>query len=121
VDDVTGEALVLKDDIKLVARSVPSIDMNALRTLSDKLIDSMQSGIVVLLSHFNGKVHLVVRVTKNLTGKVHAGDVIKFAAGIVDGGGGGRPDMAQAGGKDPSKIGKALADTIEYIKQKFVD
>ena len=95
--------------IKLVAREVSGLDKDGLRTLVDQHRSRIKSGVVVLASPSDGKVSIVVGVTPDLTKKVPAGQVVKQLAPIVGGGGGGRPDFAEAGGKDPSKIGEMLA------------
>jgi alanyl-tRNA synthetase len=90
--------------VKVIARRVSGLEKAALRGLSDSLRDRLGSGIVVIASENDGKVALVVSVTKDLTGRIQAGRIVKEIAPIVGGGGGGRPDFAEAGGKDPSKI-----------------
>ncbi len=95
--------------VKLVAREVTGLDKDGLRALVDRHRDQIKSGVVVLASPSEGKVQIVVGVTPDLTKKVPAGQVVKQLAPIVGGGGGGRADFAEAGGKDPSKIGEMLA------------
>jgi alanyl-tRNA synthetase len=95
--------------IKIVAREVTGLDKDGLRALVDQHRSRMKSGVVILASPSDGKVMIVVGVTPDLTKKVPAGQVVKQIAPIVGGGGGGRPDFAEAGGKDPSKIGEMLA------------
>ena len=73
------------------------------------------SGVIVLASRSEGQVRLLAAVTKDLTGQVHAGKLVSQIAPIVGGKGGGRPELAQAGGTDPSKIGDALARAIELV------
>jgi len=87
----------------------------ALRTMADRFKDNLSSGIVVLGGVSSGKALLIAVVTKDLAGKFHAGNIIKHAAGVVGGGGGGRPDMAQAGGSQPENLDKALAAALEMI------
>ncbi len=99
--------------IKLIARRVEGLEKNALRALSDSLRDRLGSGVVVLASENDGKVALVVSVTKDLTSKVQAGRLVKELAPLVGGGGGGRPDFAEAGGKDPSGIELLLSRAPE--------
>ncbi len=85
------------------------LDMNGMRALADQLRDKLKSGVVALgAATEDGKVSLLVVVTKDLSGKVKAGDLIKVMAAEVGGTGGGRPEMAQAGGKDPSKLDASL-------------
>jgi alanyl-tRNA synthetase len=97
------------EGVKLVARQVSGLDKDALRTLVDQHRDRIKSGVVVLASPSDGKVSIVVGVTSDLTKRVQAGQLVKLLAPIVGGGGGGRPDFAEAGGKDPSKVGELLA------------
>ena len=95
--------------VKLLTKRVADLDKAGLRGIADSLRDRLGSGVVVLASEHEGKVSLVVSVTKDLTGRVQAGRLVKELAPIVGGGGGGRPDYAEAGGKDPSKIDELLA------------
>ena len=83
--------------------------------MADSLKATLSSGIVVLASEAEGKVSLVVSVTKDLTGRIQAGRIVKDIAPIVGGGGGGRPDFAEAGGKDPSKIDELIRRTPDAI------
>ena len=101
--------------VKLIARRVSGLEKTALRGLSDSLRDRLGSGLVVIASENEGKVSLVVSVTKDLTGRIQAGRVVKELAPIVGGGGGGRPDFAEAGGKDPSKIDELLRKAPEVV------
>jgi alanyl-tRNA synthetase len=94
--------------IKLVAQEVSGLDKDGLRALADSHRSRIKTGVVVLASAEDSKVAIVVAVTPDLTKKVRAGDVVKQIAPIVGGGGGGRPDFAEAGGKDPSKIAEML-------------
>ena len=95
--------------MKLVTRRLAGLEKSALRGISDSLRARLGSGVVVLASDNDGKVALVVSVTKDLTARVQAGRMVKELAPIVGGGGGGRADFAEAGGKDPSKVGELLA------------
>ena len=104
-----GEEATEVAGVTLVAREVSGLDKDGLRTLVDQHRSRIKSGVVVLASPSDGKVSIVVGVTPDLTKKVPAGQVVKQLAPIVGGGGGGRPDFAEAGGKDPSKIGEMLA------------
>nr|AQQ74798.1 hypothetical protein [uncultured bacterium] len=103
--------------VKLVAREVSGLDKDGLRTLVDQQRDRIKSGVVVLASPADGKVAIVVGVTPDLTKKVPAGQVVKQLAPIVGGRGGGRPDFAEAGGKDASKIAELLATSRGVIEQ----
>ena len=97
--------------VKLLATAVPGVDMNGLRDLGDSLKDKLGEGVVVLLSEADGKVNMVVMATDEAQKKgAHAGNLIKAIAGKVGGGGGGRPNMAQAGGKNPAGIPDAIAE-----------
>ena len=106
--DRTDEAIDVAG-VKLIAREVSGLDKDGLRTLVDQSRDRIKSGVVILAAPSDGKVAVVVGVTPDLTKKIPAGQVVKQLAPIVGGGGGGRPDFAEAGGKDPSKVGEMLA------------
>ena len=95
--------------VKVLACEVEAADMNSLRDMSDMFRDKLQSGVVVLGAKSDSGVNLIVAATKDLTQRgIHAGKMIKEIAKVTGGGGGGRPDMAQAGGKDYSKLADAL-------------
>jgi alanyl-tRNA synthetase len=94
--------------VKLVARQVSGLDKEGLRALADSHRAKIKTGVVVLASAEDSKVQIVVAVTPDISKKIRAGDVVKQIAPIVGGGGGGRPDFAEAGGKDPSKIAEML-------------
>lgn len=103
--------------VKVIAHSVNGADMNNLRTMVDDLKNKIGTGIVVLASAQNEKVNIIAGVTKDLISNgYHAGKLVKEVAAVCGGGGGGRPDMAQAGGKDPSKIQDALSAAKQWIK-----
>jgi alanyl-tRNA synthetase len=101
--------------IKVMARKVLVDNPAALRDLADRLRDKMKSGIVVLGSLAGSKVLLITVVTKDLTDRFHAGNIINQVASIVGGSGGGRPDMAQAGGTKPEKLDEALEKVYEVV------
>ncbi|MFC7060726.1 alanine--tRNA ligase [Halobacillus seohaensis] len=104
--------------IKVLAKHVDVKDMDALRTMMDDLKQKLDSAILLLATTNGNKVQLIAGVSKDLIDQgYHAGHLIKEAATICGGGGGGRPDMAQAGGKDSSKISEALDYVKEYAKQ----
>ena len=109
--DSLGDVSVREvNGFKLITKRVDGAGMNELRTLSDQLKDGLGDGVVVLASETDGKVNLIVAATDGAVKKgAHAGNIIKQIAPLVGGGGGGRPNMAQAGGKDASGIDKALA------------
>jgi alanyl-tRNA synthetase len=92
--------------------------MNAMRQLADQLRDKLKSGVVALgAATDDGKVSLLAVVTKDLTGKIKAGELVKVMAAEVGGTGGGRPEMAQAGGKDPAKLDAALEKVFGLVEQ----
>ena len=104
------------EGMKLLATEVKGVDMNKLRDLGDELKNKIGSGVVALFSESDGKVNTVVMATDDaVKAGAHAGNLIKAVAPLVGGGGGGRPNMAQAGGKDPSGIGKAVAACEEAL------
>lgn len=106
--------------IKLLAVSVSDVDMNGLRDLGDQLKDKLGEGVVILASAKEGKVSLLAMVTDEAQKRgAHAGKFIKELASVVGGGGGGRPNMAQAGGKDASKIPDAIAKAAEILKKQI--
>jgi len=109
--------VVAVGDSKLIARHVSGLEKGALRSLSDSLRDRVKRGVVVLAADDGAKVHLLVSVTKDLTDRVSAGQLVKELAPIVGGGGGGRPDFAEAGGKDPARIDDLLARARERVTE----
>ena len=104
-----GDEELLVDGIRVLAREVPPAPANELRDMADTLRSKLGSGVVVIGTRGDGNVSLVAAVTKDLTARVKAGELVKRLSAIVGGGGGGRPDFAQAGGKDPEKLPQALA------------
>ncbi|MBR5316927.1 MAG: alanine--tRNA ligase [Lachnospiraceae bacterium] len=103
--------------VKLLATSVAGVDMNGLRELGDQLKEKLGEGVVVLASDCDGKVNLIAMVTEDVMKKgAHAGNLIKGIAALVGGGGGGRPNMAQAGGKNPAGIPDAIAKVAEVLE-----
>jgi alanyl-tRNA synthetase len=100
---------------RVIATQVDSADPKRLLELADKLRERLGSGVVVLASADAGQVRLLAAVTKDLAGQVHAGKLVSQIAPIVGGKGGGRPELAQAGGSDPSKIPAALARAVELV------
>ena len=105
------------DGTSVLITEVEKVDAKQLREITDQVKDKMGSGLVILLSAGNKNVQLVASVSKDLTHRYHAGEIIKHLAPVVGGGGGGRADFAQAGGKDPSKVTEALKKAEEIIKQ----
>ncbi|UAT29647.1 alanine--tRNA ligase [Bacillus badius] len=105
------------NEVKFLAARVQATDMNNLRSMTDELKQKLSSGIIVLAASTGDKVNIVAAVTKDLVEKgYHAGKLVKEVATRCGGGGGGRPDMAQAGGKDPEKIEEALNFVEDWIK-----
>ena len=107
--------------VKLVTRQVQALEPQALRTLADSLRDRAGSGVVVLASSNDGKAALVVSVTQDLTGRVHAGRLVKELAPIIGGKGGGRPDFAQAGGRQPERIGELFAACRDLLARQLAE
>ncbi|WP_417067389.1 alanine--tRNA ligase [Niveibacterium terrae] len=105
--------------VKVVAVSLDKVEGAALREVSDKIRDQLGEGVVLAASVNDGKVALVAMVSKALTGKVKAGEIVSLAAGIVGGKGGGRPDMAQAGGTLPEKLPEAIAAALKLLEEKL--
>lgn len=105
------------DGVSVLAQQVQVADANGLRTMADDIKNKIGSGILVLASVQGEKVQIIAGVTKDLIEKgYHAGNLVKEVASRCGGGGGGRPDMAQAGGKDPSKVKEALEFVPEWVK-----
>ena len=106
--------------VKLLAAKVEGVDMNGLRDLGDQLKDKLGEGVVVLVSATDGKVSLMAMATKGAIDKgAHAGNLIKACASCVGGGGGGRPNMAQAGGKKPEGMNDALTKAKEVLAEQL--
>jgi alanyl-tRNA synthetase len=105
--------------IRIVGGLVEAADAKGMRELGDRLRDRVRSGVVALVAQSDGKVTWVTMVTKDLTGRVHAGHLARDLAKVTGGGGGGRPDLAEAGGKDPAKIPEALAKLPELISSQL--
>ena len=113
--DVMNQVKEVKG-IKLLATSVSGVDMNGLRDLGDQLKAKIGEGVIVLISDCDGKVNMVAMATQGAMDKgAHAGNLIKGIAALVGGGGGGRPNMAQAGGKNPAGIPDAIAKCEEVL------
>lgn len=107
--------------VKILPVSVADTDMNALRNLGDELKSKLGTSVVILASDKDGKVNLIAMATEDAVKKgAHAGNIIKAIAGLVGGGGGGRPNMAQAGGKNPAGIADALKKAVEEAKIQIV-
>lgn len=106
--------------VKVLAAVVSVKDMDSLRTMADMLRDKLGSGVVILGADTGGKASLVAAATKDLISRgIHAGKAIKEIAQIVGGGGGGRPDMAQAGGKNPAKLKEAMEKAYDVVEKQI--
>ena len=114
--DVMDQVVEVKG-VKLLATSVDGVDMNGLRDLGDQLKEKLGEGVVVLLSNQDGKVNIITMATDGaMKAGAHAGNLIKGIAALVGGGGGGRPNMAQAGGKNPAGIPDAIAEAKKVLE-----
>lgn len=119
VGDVMSQVTEVKG-VKVLPVKVEGVDMNGLRNLGDQLKDKLGEGIVVIASAADGKVNLLAMVTDEAQkAGGHAGNLIKAIAALVGGGGGGRPNMAQAGGKNPDGIDEALKKAVEVAKEQL--
>lgn len=117
--DVMNQVKEVKG-VKLLATSVDGVDMNGLRELGDSLKDKLGEGVVVLLSNQDGKVNMITMATEAAMAKgAHAGNLIKGIAALVGGGGGGRPNMAQAGGKNPAGIADAINEAEKVLANQI--
>ena len=122
--EALGDASGDMEDVKgvnLIAKALSGVDMNGLRDLGDELKASVgENGVIVLASEADGKVSLMVMATDGAIAKgAHAGNLIKEVAPKVGGGGGGRPNMAQAGGKNPAGIADALATAKSVLESQL--
>ncbi len=117
--DVMNQVVEVKG-VKVLAVKVADVDMNGLRNLGDQLKEKLGEGVVVIASVLDGKVNLMAAATEEAQKKgAHAGNLIKAIAGLVGGGGGGRPNMAQAGGKNPAGVEDALAKVKDVINEQI--
>jgi len=104
------------DGISVLTKQIQGLDMSELRELADVLRQRLGSGVVVLGAESQGKAMLVAAVTKDLVSRIKADEIIRKISPLVKGGGGGRPDFAQAGGSDPAGLGRALQETYAVLK-----
>ncbi|WP_148716016.1 alanine--tRNA ligase [Chitinolyticbacter meiyuanensis] len=119
LDSLLGVGLRTINGVKCVGSVVDGVDAGTLREMSDKLMDRLESGVALLAATGDGKISLIARVSKDLTGKVKAGELVNVAAQLVGGKGGGRPDMAQAGGTQPENLKAALEAAAEWLATKL--
>lgn len=117
--DLVAHAVDL-DGTKVLAAKLDGADVKGLRDTLDRLKDQLGPAVVVLAAEDNGKVNLVAGVTKDLTDRMQAGDLVKVVAAQVGGRGGGRADMAQAGGNDPAGLPKALGLVTDWVRERLV-
>ena len=113
-DDLVAQAADIKG-ARVLAAAIEGGDAKTLRETLDKLKDKLKSAAIVLAAVEGGKVTLIAGVTQDLTARVKAGELVNFVAQQVGGKGGGRPDMAQAGGTDPAKLPAALASVRDWV------
>ncbi|MGH9380267.1 MAG: alanine--tRNA ligase [Thermoanaerobaculia bacterium] len=117
--DATTEEAIDVDGVKVVAREVPPAPMGDLRNMADTVRSRLGSGVAVLATRDDGKVHVVVAVSRDLQDRLHAGRLAQALAEHVGGKGGGRPDFAQAGGRDPENLPTALAAVPVLIRAQL--
>jgi len=117
-DDLADQAVAV-GNARVLAAALDGADAKSLRETMDKLKDRLGSAAIVLGSVDSGKVTLIAGVTSDLTGKLKAGDLVNFVAQQVGGKGGGRPDLAQAGGTEPAKLPAALKSVTEWVQKRI--
>jgi alanyl-tRNA synthetase len=117
-DELLAESRTIKD-VRVLAAKVTGFDRESLRQMVDTLRQKMGSGVVVLFSTEDGKVAVITAVTKDLTSRLHAGKIVQELAKLVGGSGGGRPDLAEAGGKDTSGVENALRTVYPLIERSL--
>lgn len=119
----SGEALAINEqeiaDITLISALLPNVDMGVLRDKIDQYKAQKEKVVVALSTEYEGKAHIAVGVSKSLTGKIKAGELINFIANQVDGKGGGRADMAQAGGNNPQNLPQAMSSVSKWVKERL--
>jgi alanyl-tRNA synthetase len=115
-DDIEARTRRL-NGVNVVASRVEGVDDKGLREMADRLRDKLNPAVVVLGTVQDGRVALLAAVSKEATKKYHAGNIIKQIAPLIGGGGGGRPDFAQAGGKDSTRLDEALQKVYELIEK----
>ena len=118
VKELLQSILVIKD-VKILTAVVDGLDKGGLRNLADELKAQLGRGVVVLGTAGTDKVALVATVTSDLTSRIHAGKLVKEISAVVGGSGGGKPEIAEAGGKDPSQLGKALEAVGSFVERSL--
>ena len=116
---LSDEAIELENGVKLVVKQLDQADTKSLPIVLDKLKNSIREGVVVLASINEERIDLIAGVTKELTSKVNAGQLINYVAGQIGGKGGGRADMARAGGSDIKKLPEALRSVDTYVRERL--
>ena len=116
-DDLAAQAVEV-NGVNVLAARLDTADANALRETLDKLKDKLKSAVIILASVSDGKVSLIAGVTSDLTSRFKAGELVNFVAAQVGGKGGGRADMAQAGGTDAAALPAALASVKAWVESK---
>jgi alanyl-tRNA synthetase len=114
--NIAADVPIDVEGVPLITRRVAGLEKGALRSIADSLRDRLGTGVVVIASENDGRVSLVVSVSKDLTPRVQAGALVKALAPIIGGGGGGRPDFAEAGGKNPSRIDELLMQAPDTLR-----
>ncbi len=112
------DAATMVGEIHVISQVIDGADMATLRSTMDGLKDRLRQAVIVLAAVENDQVRLIAGITKDLTSRMTAGKLVNYVAGQVGGKGGGRPDMAQAGGDDPSKLEAALASIVAWVEEK---
>jgi len=117
-DDLLAQAVDVRG-VKVLAARMDGADVGTLRETIDKLRDKLKSAVVLLAASKDDKVTLIAGVTPDLTGRVKAGELVNMVAQQIGGKGGGRADMAQAGGNDPAQLPAALASVVGWVEQRL--
>ena len=116
--DLAGQAVSIKG-VKVLAATLDGADAAGLRNAVDKVKETLKTAVIVLASISEGKVGIIAGVTPDITGKIKAGELVNYVARQVGGKGGGRPDMAQAGGTDPSSLPEALKSVAAWVEERL--
>ena len=115
--DLAGQAVDVKG-LKVLAARIDGADAKTLRDTLDKLKDKLKTAVIVLAAVDGARVQLAAGVTSDSTGRVKAGDLVNYVAGQVGGKGGGKADLAMAGGTDPARVAEALASVVPWVEQR---